>query len=52
MRYQFDLSPVAINDTNNQLVLTVLETLVEIYNHIYTKIHRANLYNQYNADTY
>jgi hypothetical protein len=47
---QFDLSPVATNDINNQLALTTSKALVEIHNHLHTEINRANLCHQDNVN--
>jgi hypothetical protein len=51
-RYQFDLLPVANNDTNDQWVLTVLETPAEIHTDLSTESNQANLHHQDNANTY
>jgi hypothetical protein len=41
---QFDLSPAVTNNINDQQALITLKALVEIHNHLHTKINRANLY--------
>jgi hypothetical protein len=47
---QFDLSLVLTNHINDQGALTTSKALVEIHNHLGTKINRANLHHQDNAN--
>jgi hypothetical protein len=47
---QFDLSPVATNDINDQRALTTSKALAEIHNHLHAEINRANLCHQDNAN--
>jgi hypothetical protein len=47
---QFDLSPVATNDINDQRALTTSKALAEIHNYLHAKINRANLRHQDNAN--
>jgi hypothetical protein len=47
---QFDLSPAATNDINDQRALTTSKALAEIHNHLHAEINRANLRHQDNAN--
>jgi hypothetical protein len=49
---QFDLSPVATNDINDQQALTTSKALVDIHNHLHSEINRANLRHQDNANNH
>jgi hypothetical protein len=49
-RCQFDLSPAATNDINDQWALTTSKALAEIHNHLHAEINRANLRHQDNAN--
>jgi hypothetical protein len=49
-RCQFDLSPAATNDINDQRALTTSKALAEIHNHLHAAINRANLRHQDNAN--
>jgi transposase InsO family protein len=49
-RCQFDLSPAATNDINDQRALTTSKALVEIHNHLHAEINRANLRHQDNVN--
>jgi hypothetical protein len=47
---QFNLSPVATNDINDERALMMSKALAEIHNHLHAEINRANLCHEENAN--